>query len=181
MATVEDHVSVCSRWVLCNKGDANNPDFLARLVACAINSGNRRDQFFPPTPPLGAKRTMFARYAQERTRHGQPLQLSCIDIRKAHFSGPPDPPFFIAFPKKTGLPSNCVARLRKRACGTRDAGADAYRLALEGMGFIAGCGVSTLPLPSPNAALRACARRRLHRPRTPRRFQLVPSGVGGEL
>lgn len=37
MFDVPDHVHVRSRWVLCNKGDAANPDIRARLVACEIN------------------------------------------------------------------------------------------------------------------------------------------------
>ena len=141
MATVEDHVFVRSRWVLCNKGDDQSPDLRARLVACEINRGDKQDQFFASTPPLEAKKMIFAQYAKERKRNGKPLQLSFIDIRKAYFNGIPKRPIFMAFPKEMGLPSNFVARLRRCAYGTRDAGAiweDTYRLALEGMGFVAG-------------------------------------------
>ena len=84
---------------------------------------------------------VFARYARERTRKNLPLQLSFIDIRKAYFNGIPKRPIFMAFPKELGLPSTMVARLKRCAYGTRDAGAiweDCYRLALEGMGFISG-------------------------------------------
>ena len=97
--------------------------------------------FFASTPPLEAKKLLFAEYAKQRYRNGQPLELSFIDIRKAYFNGVPKRPIFMAFPKELGLPSHYVARLKKCAYGTRDAGAiweDTYRLALEGMGFISG-------------------------------------------
>ena len=46
MKKVPDYVLVRSRWVLCNKGDANNPDVRARLVSCELNQGDRNDAFF---------------------------------------------------------------------------------------------------------------------------------------
>ena len=141
MATVPEHVFVRSRWVLCNKGDHVEPDLRARLAACEINRGDKQDHLFASTPPLEAKKLLFAEYAKQRHRDGQPLELSFIDIRKAYFNGVPKRPIFMAFPKELGLPSNYVARLKRCAYGTRDAGAiweDTYRLALEGMGFVSG-------------------------------------------
>ena len=41
MQTVDEHVFVKSRWVLCNKGDGQDPDLRARLVACEINKGDK--------------------------------------------------------------------------------------------------------------------------------------------
>ena len=58
MATVDGHVFVRSRWVLCSKGDADEPDLRARFVACEINRGDRQDQFFASTPPLEAKKML---------------------------------------------------------------------------------------------------------------------------
>ena len=53
------------RWVLCNKGDAQNPDVRARLVACEVNyGGTKEDSFYAATPPLEAKKILFAKYAQ---------------------------------------------------------------------------------------------------------------------
>ena len=141
MARVEGHVCVRSRWVLCNKGDASAPDIRARLVACEVNKDGKQDSFFASTPPLEAKKFLFARYAKERRRNGEPLQLSFVDIRKAYFNGIPKRPVYMMFPREMGLPSNMVGKLVRCAYGTRDAGAiweDTYRGALEEMGFISG-------------------------------------------
>ena len=35
--------------------------------------------------PVEAKKWLFSRYARERTRNGQPLQLSFVDVKKAYF------------------------------------------------------------------------------------------------
>ena len=78
-----DAVLVRSRWVLCNKGDNKNPDMRARLVACEVNKGgDRPDAFYASTPPLAAKKILFSRYAQERTRKGTPLRLAFLDVRR---------------------------------------------------------------------------------------------------
>ena len=141
MFDVKDHVFVRSRWVLCNKGDAAEPDIRARLVACEVNKDGKNDNFFASTPPLEAKKLLFARFAKERQRGSEPLQLSFVDIRKAYFNGIPKRPVFIQFPKELGLPTNVVGKLVRCAYGTRDAGAiweDTYRGALEEMGFISG-------------------------------------------
>ena len=39
------------RWVLCNKGDLNEPDMRARLVACAV-AKNKVAALYASTPPL---------------------------------------------------------------------------------------------------------------------------------
>ena len=141
MSKVPNYVCVRSRWVCCNKGDSKNPDIRCRLVACEINKDGKQDSFFASTPPLEAKKLLFARYAKERRRNGKCLQLSFIDIRKAYFNGIPKRPVYMRFPKELGLPSNVVGKLVRCAYGTRDAGAiweDTYRGALEEMGFISG-------------------------------------------
>ena len=96
---------------------------------------------FASTPPLGAKTLLCARFAQERMRSGQYLQLSFIDVRKAYFNGVPRRPVYMQFPKELGLPNNLVAKLVRCAYGTKDGGAsweDAYRDALESLGFVSG-------------------------------------------
>ena len=127
--------------MLCNKGDGANPDIGARLVACEINRGDKNDSFFASTPPLEAKKLLFAKIARERKRNGKCLQLSFVDVRKAYFNGIPKRSVYMAFPKELGLPSNMVGKLVRCAYGTRDAGAiweDTYRGALEAMGFVSG-------------------------------------------
>ena len=81
------HVLVKSRWVLCNKGDAEHPDMRARLVACEVNKGQKDAAFYASTPPLESKKLLFSQYASERERldskgQMQPLRLSFIDIKK---------------------------------------------------------------------------------------------------
>ena len=39
MRKIPDYILIRSRWVLCNKGDANDPDVRARLVSCELNNG----------------------------------------------------------------------------------------------------------------------------------------------
>ena len=141
MYKVDGHVFVRSRWVCCNKGDSASPDIRCRLVACEINKDGKNDNFFASTPPLEAKKLLFARFAQERSRNGEPLQLGFVDIRKAYFNGIPKRPVYMALPRELGLPSNYVGKLVRCAYGTRDAGAiweDTYRGALEQMGFRSG-------------------------------------------
>ena len=141
MLKVPGHVCVRSRWVCCNKGDSVTPDIRCRLVACEVNKDGKQDSFFASTPPLEAKKFLFARFARERKRNGQSLQLSFIDIRKAYFNSIPKRPVYMRFPKELGMPSNMVGKLVRCAYGTRDAGAiweDTYRGALEAMGFRSG-------------------------------------------
>ena len=110
MMQIDDHVFVRSRWVMCDKGDADNPDIRARLVACELNKGDKHDSFFASTPPLEAKKMLFAQFTQERHRNGKPLRLSFVDVRKAYFNGIPKRPLYMAFPKELGLPANLVAK-----------------------------------------------------------------------
>ena len=75
---------ISSRWVVCNKNDAHNPDVRARLVAQEVNTGSDAS-YFAATPPLECKRMLLSQYATEKTRHGQPLKLRFIDVRKTYF------------------------------------------------------------------------------------------------
>ena len=137
----EGAILVRSRWVLCNKGDNRSPDIRARRVACERNKGDKHDAFYALTPPLEAKKFLFSRFAQERTRKGQPMQLGFLDVKKAYFNGIPERDVYMSLPKKLGLPSHLVAKQVRCVYGTRDAGAiweDTYRDALEGLGFASG-------------------------------------------
>ena len=75
MKKIPDYILVRSRWVLCNKGDSNDPDVRARLVSCELNNGEKNDFFSASTPPLEGKRMLFAKYTSERTRGGKPLRI----------------------------------------------------------------------------------------------------------
>ena len=139
MAKYDDHIFVRSRWVMCNKGDAEVPDCRARLVACEVNkTGEKNDLFYASTPPLEAKKAMFDRYSQHARQGKHPLRLSFVDVRKAYFNGTPKRNVFMTLPKELGLPSHFVAKQVRCVYGTRDAGSiweDVYRGALEAMGF----------------------------------------------
>ena len=52
MHACEDHIFVRSRWVMCNKGDATDPDCRARLVACEVKKkqGRRTISSMHPLP-----------------------------------------------------------------------------------------------------------------------------------
>ncbi len=47
------------RWVDVNKGDKQNPEYRSRLVAKEIRREKRED-LFAATPPLDAKKALFA-------------------------------------------------------------------------------------------------------------------------
>ena len=141
MKAIPDYILVRSRWVLCNKGDADSPDVRARLVSCELNNGEKNDFFSASTPPLEGKRMLFSKYVSERHRQGKPLRLSFVDIRKAYFNAIPERAIFMRVPKELGLPPNTVARQVRCVYGTRDAGKlweDTYTQVLEGLGFVTG-------------------------------------------
>ena len=141
MEKVPGHILVRSRWVLCNKGDAESPDVRARLVSCELNKGDRNDAFSASTPPLEGKRLLFSRYTSERKRRGKPLRISFVDIRKAYFNALPEREIYMRVPKELGLPPNTVAKQVRCVYGTRDAGKlweDTYTMVLEAMGFRTG-------------------------------------------
>ena len=48
-----------TRWIDVNKGDDQYPDYRSRLVAQEIKR-DRRDDLFAATPPLEAKKILFA-------------------------------------------------------------------------------------------------------------------------
>ena len=91
-------------------------------MACELNKESKSDLFHASTPPLEAKKVLFARYASERARNGKPLRLSLVDIRKTNFNGVPRRDVFISVPKELGLPANLFARQIRCVHGTRDAG-----------------------------------------------------------
>ena len=85
MESSKDSTFVRMRWVLRNKGDLKEPDVRARLVACEV-AKDRVFAFYASTPPLESKKALFSRHAAQRTKDGQPLALSFIDIKKAYLN-----------------------------------------------------------------------------------------------
>ena len=139
--SVQDGKIIPSRWVLCNKGDAEHPDVRARLVGCEVNTYTD-DSFYASTPPLESKRMLLSEFATKRVAEsGMPLQLSFVDIRNAYFNGIPKRNIFVRLPKELGLGAGTVAKLDRCMYGTRDAAGiweTCYSDALTQMGFTAG-------------------------------------------
>ena len=97
---VPDCILIRSRWVMATKGDASEPDVRARLVGCEVNkTGEKVDAFYASTPPLEAKKMSLSQFANQRRKHGKPLRLSFVDIRKPYFNGKPTRSIFMQFPK----------------------------------------------------------------------------------
>ena len=103
MEKVPDYISVRSRWVLCNKGDAESPDVRARLVSCEHNKDGKQDAFAASTPHLESKKILVAKYAQSNDKKGKPMRISFVDIRKADFNGIPERAIYMMVPKELVL------------------------------------------------------------------------------
>ena len=135
-----DHKLIRTRWVMCSKGDDAHPDVRARRAACEVNN-RKNDAFVASTPPLEALRLVFSQYATERTRDGQPLQMSFVDVRKAYFLGVPARTLNVQYPNELGAGPGRVGRPVRCMHGTRDAGAiwkGWYTQALASMGIVQG-------------------------------------------
>ena len=100
----------------------SDPDVRCRLVGQEVNT-HADESFYAATPPLEAKRMLFTEFASERTRNGQPLQISFIDVKKAYFYGIPERSLYVRLPPKLGLSRKFVGKLVRCMHGTRDAGA----------------------------------------------------------
>ena len=124
MRKFKDAKLVRCRWVLCNKGDAQTPDVRARLVACEVNHDNTHEaSYFASTPPLEAKRMLFAKFTDAPTKNVIRRRLSFVDVKKAYFNGIPQRNLFMSLPRELGLPGHWVGTQIKCVYRTRDAGA----------------------------------------------------------
>ena len=110
-----------TRWIINNKGDANEPDVRARLVAQEVAQHGDMS-FFAATPPLESKRMLFSQYSTERSRRGQALKLSFIDVRKAYFHGVPSRKIYVKLPSEMGCGKDMVGKLEN---ASMDAGTPA--------------------------------------------------------
>ena len=110
MEKIPDYILVRSRWAMCNKGDADTPDCRARPVSCELNKDGKVDAFSASTPPLEAKKLLFAKYASTRKKGSKPLRLSFVDICKAYFNAIPERAIYMKLPKEMGLSPDLVAR-----------------------------------------------------------------------
>ena len=91
MEKIPDYILVRSRWVLCNKGDAESPDVRARLVSCELNKDSKQDDFAASTPLSRARRSSSPNMLSPKTEKANPcacpLQTSAKPISPAFQNG----------------------------------------------------------------------------------------------
>ena len=125
--------------MLSNTGDAANHDVRARLVACEVNYGGAKEEcFYASTPPLEAKKLLFAKYADQPVVKNKKMRLGFVDIKKAYFNGMPRRNVCMRLPRELGLPPHMFGLQVRCVYGTRDAGSvweETYRQALVAAGF----------------------------------------------
>ncbi len=107
------------RWVIVNKGDSDNPEYTARLVAKEIKMDTRLD-LFAATPPLKAKKFLFSLAVSKRSLTGQPYKLCFIDIKRAYFHARCIKDVYVDLPSQDHQEGMC-GKLEKAMYGTRDA------------------------------------------------------------
>ena len=139
------------RWVLTNKGDDEQPNYRARLVARQIRHAGI-ESIFAPTPPLEAVRTVLSLAAtrlpgdSEMCRDPaseERIQLSFLDISRAYFNARTDPkhPTYVDLPAEHPQHGRMVGLLKRHMYGTlraADGWQEEYSCALVNMGFVQG-------------------------------------------
>jgi hypothetical protein len=111
------------RWIYVNKGDSQNPEIRARLVARQIRHGPRDDDLYAANPPLESLRWLFSLAATGRTWRGSPghsEKLTFVDVCRAYFNADIEEPTFIELLVEDAMPG-MVGRLLKCLYGTRGA------------------------------------------------------------
>jgi hypothetical protein len=123
---------VGTRWVSCNKGDAEHPEVRCRLVCQEVKT-YQSEEFFAATPPLETLRMVLSMAADDHR-----MQVTLVDISRAYFNAFIAREVFVELPREAGYGKDVVGKLVKCMYGTRDAAQgweNAYRAALEAMGF----------------------------------------------
>ncbi len=99
------------RWVIVNKGDKENPEYRARLVAKEIKMDQRLD-LFAATPPLEAKKFLFSLAVSMSTKSGRPYKACSLTSKEHIFMQNASEMFTLICHHKT-CKRACVASLRK--------------------------------------------------------------------
>ena len=111
---------ISTRWVDCNKGDANNPEYRSRWVARDIRKVWEL-VWSASTPPLEVLKWLLAKCVeQKRSQRGKRLKLVFIDIKKAHLTAPASRRLFVELPDGDREEGMC-AELLTSMYGMRDA------------------------------------------------------------
>ena len=132
-----------TRWVGHNKGDKANPDIRCRWVGREFKGRDRdRDDLFAATPPLEAKKVLFAMAACQKGVHKSKLKkIGLIDIKKAYFHAEVKRLIYVELPEEFCEPGeygHVCGRLNYSLYGTRDAASnweECYGDALIEIGF----------------------------------------------
>jgi len=124
------------RWVDVNKGDARTPNYRSRYVAKEIKRGARSSlvgEFFAAMAPLHASKILLILAVTNRfpdsmgnlIRSEEPLVVSFIDIKRAHFYGKATRQICVELPPELRKPDKDeVGLLLRSMYGTRDAAAN---------------------------------------------------------
>ena len=112
---------ITTRWIDTDKGDAENPNYRARLVGTEIKTNERHD-LFAATPPLESLRCIVSKGATNQSGSGRYCMLSS-DIKRAYFYAKVARPVFIEIPIEDRKPGNegMVGKLNMSLYGARDA------------------------------------------------------------
>ncbi len=132
---------ITTRWLDINKGDAESPNYRARLVGRELALDNRLD-LFAATPPLEALRILCSMRASNQNRM-RPYRIPSIDVKRAYFHAKSQRPVYIKIPAEDFEPGDegRVGRLNLGLYGTRDAAqnwAKEYTNTLRTLGFNVG-------------------------------------------
>ncbi len=145
--------AISVRWVDVNKGDDMNPRYRSRLVARQLKARDAsKENFFAPTPPLEALRTVVS-FAASTVGDWQPcydprskrrMQVSFVDISRAYFNAEVDKDAntYVQLPPEDADHAECCAKLLRHMYGTR-AAADGWQeeyssFLVETLGFTQG-------------------------------------------
>ena len=143
------HMPVSVKWVDCNKGDDENPNYRSRLVARQFRMPGE-DAVFAPTPPLEALRTILSlaatrlkgdsRLCRDPTSNRR-IQISLLDVKRAYFNAScseGEPTYVQLPPEDPDAAKGMCGLLLKHMYGTKKA-AEAWQLeysaTLKAMGF----------------------------------------------
>ena len=130
---------VGTKWLEINKGDEDNFNIRARLVAQEFTKG-KLEAIFAATPPLEAKKALLSLAVTEGIGYGDGwhYKLDFIDIKRAYFYAPAKRNVYIKLPYEDRAEGMC-GKLNYSIYGTRDASLNwewEYIRFMESIGFV---------------------------------------------
>jgi len=130
-----------TKWLEVNKGDEDEYNIRARLVAQEFSKG-KLSTIFAATPPLEAKQALLSVAVTEGIGYGEGwyYKLDFIDIKRACFYAPAKRDVYIKLPLEDLTEGYC-GKLNKSMYGTRDASLNwenEYIRFMTSIGFIRG-------------------------------------------